>query len=589
MTKRATKAVTPRDGLANALTGAGTLVDRAVHLHYRLMLQDPAQLEQSYRSSWLARKIVNIPAEDATATWRQWQAEPEQITALEAAEKRFQVQHKVKRALVLARLFGGAAIIIGLRDGAPEQPLPATIRAGDLVYLHLVNRHQLGHSELETSILSERFGEPKAYTLAGQTIHPDRVIPFQGVPVPEGSYIGNGSGFWGDSVLQAAMDAVKNADLTQAGFADLVNEAKIDIIKIPDLMQQIVSAEYERALQARLTLAATAKSIHRALIIGGGEEWQQRQVAWSGMPDMIRAYLELVAGAADIPLTRLLGTSPGGLQSTGKGEEKNYLQMLEAMRAGELSRALDRLDRVLVPATLGDVPEGLHYTWPSLMQQDAKADAETEKAHTDALVQATNAGIVSADVAAAMFKNRVIERGHWPGAEMAYGDAEAAGAAIPGDPATPRDSVNDAAPRTLYVSRPVLNRADLQAWATTQGLGELQPDLHVTIAYSKAPVDWMRIDSDWNQDDDDGTLTIPPGGVRIVEPLGDRTAVLLFTSSHLSWRHQSIINAGASHDWPDYQPHISLKSDPVDLAGVEPYQGPIMLGPERFSELRADA
>jgi hypothetical protein len=131
----------------------------------------------------------------------------------------------------------------------------------------------------------------------------------------------------------------------------------------------------------------------------------------------------------------------------------------------------------------------------------------------------------------------------------------------------------------------VLNRADLQSWATEQGLGELQPDLHVTIAYSRRPLDWMKVDNeDWNQEKD-GTIEIPPGGVRIVEPLGDRTAVLLFGSSRLAWRHEQIKNAGAGWDYPDYQPHISLTGAQVDLTGVVPYRGVIKLGPERFEEV----
>lgn len=162
MTDAAPQSTAVADGLANALTGAGTMVDRAVFSHYRLMLNDPTQLEQAYRSSWLARKIVNIPAEDMTAEWRQWQATPDEITKLEAAEKAFAVQHKVRRALILSRLFGGSALIMGLRDGTPAAPLPATIKQGDLVYLHVVNRHQLSHNEIDTNILSPTFGEPVA-------------------------------------------------------------------------------------------------------------------------------------------------------------------------------------------------------------------------------------------------------------------------------------------------------------------------------------------------------------------------------------------------------------------------------------------
>jgi hypothetical protein len=33
-----------------------------------------AELENRYRSDWLARRIVDLPAQDATREWRQWAA-----------------------------------------------------------------------------------------------------------------------------------------------------------------------------------------------------------------------------------------------------------------------------------------------------------------------------------------------------------------------------------------------------------------------------------------------------------------------------------------------------------------------------------
>ena len=46
-----------------------------------------------------------------------------------------------------------------------------------------------------------------------------------------------------------------------------------------------------------------------------------------------------------------------------------------------------------------------------------------------------------------------------------------------------------------------------------------------------------------------------------------------------------MVRRGASHDYPDYQPHISLTGEPVNLDGVEPYRGEIVLGPEVFAEV----
>jgi uncharacterized protein len=66
--------------------------------------------------------------------------------------------------------------------------------------------------------------------------------------------------------------------------------------------------------------------------------------------------------------------------------------------------------------------------------------------------------------------------------------------------------------------------------------------------------------------------------------------VLQFASEELNWRHEQIKDAGASWDWPEYQPHITITyaGDSVDLEQVTPYTGPIDLGPEVFEELDED-
>jgi hypothetical protein len=156
----------------------------------------------------------------------------------------------------------------------------------------------------------------------------------------------------------------------------------------------------------------------------------------------------------------------------------------------------------------------------------------------------------------------------------------------------------DAEPRSLYVHRDVRNASELIKWAKDQGFETTQPakDMHVTIAYSKRPIDWMKVGEDWGSgSDEEGNITIKPGGVRLVEAFGDHgeAVVLLFTSSDLTWRWRQIKEAGA--DWKygeDYQPHITItlnKPVDLDLSKVEPYRGEIQLGPEIFEEVQSGA
>jgi phage gp29-like protein len=146
--------------------------------------------------------------------------------------------------------------------------------------------------------------------------------------------------------------------------------------------------------------------------------------------------------------------------------------------------------------------------------------------------------------------------------------------------------VHDPAP--LYIQRKVVNVAAIKAWAEAQGL-TLVDDLHVTQLYSREPVDWFAMGEGWTYTGDEkGRMKVKPGGVRKVERFGDDSIVLAFKSDDLEYRHRSMIERGASHDFESYVPHITIAKDPdkaVDLDAIEPYIGEIVLGPELFEEI----
>lgn len=147
-------------------------------------------------------------------------------------------------------------------------------------------------------------------------------------------------------------------------------------------------------------------------------------------------------------------------------------------------------------------------------------------------------------------------------------------------------------PAPLYVSRKLLpdSARAVLAWARGQGIPGLEPasELHVTVLYSKAAVDWFDMaGDDWGND---STFIVPPGGPRIVAKLGDKGAVVLqFASRRLQWRHEEMIERGASHDFEDYKPHVTVAYAPdFDITGVEPFNGELRFGPEIFEPIKDD-
>jgi phage-related protein (TIGR01555 family) len=598
-----------RDSLTNLVSRLGTDRDKAASSFYSMPVLSDAELLNAYRGAWLPRKIVDIPAFDSVRAWRDWQADGTKIEDIEAEEKRLNVRGKVLEARTKARLWGGAAIHIGTGDQELAKPLDLErIGKGGIKHLTVLTRRQLSAGEIERDPGSEWYSKPKDYKLtAGDKvqvdIHPSRLVIFSGSPQPDVELVGSSELVWGDSVLLAVMEAIKQADGTAANIASLIFEAKIDIIRIPNFMASLGNEDYKRKILDRYTLANTSKGINGTLMLDKEEEYESKSASFATLPDVLDRFLQIVSGAADIPATRLLGQAPAGMNATGESDLRNYYDRLQAMQSLEMTPAMYRMDEAIIRSALGSRPAEVHYDWSPLWGMSEKEKAEVFKTKADAArAIAGSSGqqpLMPIDALSDALVNTFVEDGSLPGLEAAieeYGklaeqepdEDEQAAATVPLKPAA-KQAANDALPRTLYVRRDVVNAAEIKAWADAQGITDIVPDLHVTIVYSRTPVDWIKAGNafEWGPERD-GSVLIPKGGPRVVEPLGNMTAVLMFASSQLCWRHEEIVRAGASHDFEDYQPHISLTKAEVDLTKIEPYRGKIVLGPEVFEEVKQD-
>ncbi|MGU3455549.1 anti-CBASS protein Acb1 family protein [Brevundimonas sp. M1A4_2e] len=600
--------ITIGDGLANALSGLGTERDKAASTYYAEPTVDPQELVNAYRGSWMARKIVDIPALDSCREWRAWQAADGQIELIEAEEKRLNIKGKVLEARKKARLFGGAAVYADFGDDA-SQPLDLSrVQKGGIRFLKVFTPRRLVAGEIETDPLSEFSEMPKEFTVAGGAtgqarIHPSRLTIFYGNELPEPDITSSAFG-WGDSVLIAVMSAVKQAESASANINSLIFEANVDVVSIEGLAEILKMAGGEDKVRDLLKMNLDAKSNLRALVLDAKNTYARKAVSFASLPDLLDRFDQHAAGAADIPMTRFMGMSPGGLNSAGESDLRNYYDRIAAGQTLEMGPALTRLDEALIRSATGSRDPAIHYDWNPLWQLSEKDKADIFKTKSDAArTIAGNGGtsepLMPIEALSDALVNELVEDGSLAGLEAAIeeygklgdqdeeGEDDAAALVPPADQPNPTET-KDAAPRTLYVRRDLLNAAEINAWAKAQGFTTTVDDPHVTIAYSRRPVDWMKAGEPWSNDKN-GSLTVPAGGARIIETLGEKGAVvLLFNSSELSWRHEAIRrDAEASWDFPSYQPHVTITyaGGDIDLSKVEPFRGKLQFGPEIFEEI----
>ncbi|WNW10118.1 DUF1073 domain-containing protein [Pseudomonas sp. DTU_2021_1001937_2_SI_NGA_ILE_001] len=434
------------DKLINLVSALGTERDKAAGSHYTLVPLTEHQAIAMYRGSWLARKIIDIPPKDATRRWRGWQADSAQIEKIEAEEKRLQVRLKIKEAMTKARLFGGAAIFIGTGEqDTALQLAPERLGAGGIRYLTVMTRRQLSPTEIERDPQSDRYGKPKAYRLAGSAIdiHPSRLVIFVGAELPDEDLLSGYEQGWGDSVLQSVLESIKQSDATMANVASLVFEAKVDIIRLPEFMNNLANdPTYKERVLERTQLAATAKGINGTLLLDKEEEYETKQASFSTLPDVMDRFMQQVCGAADIPATRMLSQSPAGMNSTGDSDMRNYYDRVQASQELEITPAMSVLDEALIRSALGTRPPEIHYVWNPLWQATAKEKADIGKTTADTIKVLADAKLYPTDALSKASANLLVELSVMPGLEAAIDDVG------PEYPAAGPDDLPDDTPST---------------------------------------------------------------------------------------------------------------------------------------------
>lgn len=412
------------DGLTNVVANLGTSRDKAFASSYTVPMLSAAQLMDAYRGAWLPRKIVDIPAFDSCRAWRNWEAQPEEVKALEAEERRLGVKLKVLEARIEARLMGGAALLIGTGDANPALPLnPDAIARGGVKYLTRLHMRQLSAIDLCRDPASEYFDRPEFWWLngvdgMGVKIHASRLVIFTGTTVIDPGLVPTQLG-WGDSVLTSVYQALTSADSVTANIASLVFEAKVDTVGIPELMEKLGNPGYEATLLKRWALAETGKGINGTLMHDAEEILGQKQAGFAGLPDVLDRFMQIASGAADIPMTRLMGQSPAGMSATGESDIRNYYDRVSAIQELEISPAMCVLDECLIRSALGARPDGIKACWNSLWQTTDRERFEIGKMGAEIITALKGAELVPMEPLSEAAVSMLTETGVLPGLQAA--------------------------------------------------------------------------------------------------------------------------------------------------------------------------
>lgn len=411
------------DSLQNLLSGLGVNgMDKSTASQFVETKLTDRELEDAYSSDWLSGKVCDLPPFDMTREWRTMDGDmtPEDKAKWIEYEKLLKLPSKSKDAMTWGRVYGGAGIVINVKDGKePWEPLDLNaIKKDSLQFLIVSDKQFLHLGTLDNNPFSENYGFPDTYRLAPSSvqIHHTRVIRFEGKPLPLQARRRNK--YWGKSIIEALHSALQRAAEAQESVGTLLHESTVDVIRIPDLMAQLANPETTSALTSRFATAKLQKSINRMLLMDIDEEYEQHAQSFTGVVELIEKFLSIVGGAADIPITRLLGTSPAGMDATGESDIRNYYDFLSAKQETELRPKLEYLDQIMFRSLFGREPreDELSFEFNPLWQMSEAEKAELQanravrdQAYTD--MNVVNEAIIAKDLS---------EKGVYSGVDAEY-------------------------------------------------------------------------------------------------------------------------------------------------------------------------
>lgn len=341
-----------------------------------------------YRSHWIIRRVIDAIPEDMTRNWLTLNTElpPEEVRKVDKVWYNRRVKSKILHGLKWGRLYGGAAGIIMI-DGHEDilnEPLDFdTVMPGSFAGLHIVDRWSGINPgpDLIDDINDIEFGLPNTYevTLDGgerTTVHHSRIIRFVGRELPYWEKLAEMH--WGASEVEVVYDELKKRDNTSWNIANLVFLANLRVLKMEDLGEVLAIGDQKAQEDLYNVVQAQNWLMNNQgiYLLGKEDGFETHQYTFAGMNEIYESFMMDVSGAAQIPVTRLFGRSPAGMNATGEHDMDNYYDTIQQGQETYLGPVIDKILPIICMSELGAIPDDIDYNFNPIRTPDDEEVAD---------------------------------------------------------------------------------------------------------------------------------------------------------------------------------------------------------------------
>lgn len=304
---------------------------------------------------------------------------PEIIDEIRKRDSEFKVNFHMKQFIGFGRVFGIRIALFEVDSDDPDyycNPFnPDGITPGSYRGISEIDPYWITpelDSDAAGNPASQHFYEPTWWRVNGRRIHRTHVCIFRTEEVADilkPTYY-----YGGISIPQLVAQRIYSAERSANEAPNLAMTKRTTILKA-DLDAALgQGAAFERRMQE----LAVLRNNYGIKLIGLNDEMTQLDISLTDFDQMIKGQYELACSVVGpIPVTKLMGTSPKGMDATGESDEANYHEFLRGYQTHDLTPFLNRhhlcLIRSEIAPKFGIKPFSTTVTWKPL---DALTEVE---------------------------------------------------------------------------------------------------------------------------------------------------------------------------------------------------------------------
>ena len=381
-------------GADNALTGSS--------YGYNPITRNRQQLEWIHRGSWLGGVAVDLVADDMTRAGVDFHTEiaPDQQEVMEHEAVHLDIWGKTNECIKWSRLYGGCIGVMLIDGQDPTTPLRLETVGPDQFKGLIVLDRWMVEPSLEDLVTDygAHLGLPKYYkinaaapALKGARVHHSRLaFRMVGIELPQNQRMTEN--LWGISVIERLWDRMVAFDSASTGAAQLVYKSYLRTLKIPGL-RDIVAAggPAMNGLIAYTDTMRRFQGMEGITLLDGEDEFDvQEHSAFSGLSDALNQFGQQLSGALQIPLVRLFGQSPSGLNSSGESDLRMFYDHIRQQQRKTMIVGITTIYKLIAKSKGIKLPDNFALDFTSLYELD-----DTQKADVASKVQTAVSGALA--------------------------------------------------------------------------------------------------------------------------------------------------------------------------------------------------